>query len=353
MASSTACVPVSGLYAKVNEPWLARTVEDIIDPERPIVDPHHHLWERSGNRYLFDEFLADASSGHNVTATVYVDCRSMYRSSGPDGFRPVGEVEFANGVAAMSASGGYGPTRICAGIVGHADLRRGDDVRPILEALIAAGNGRFRGIRQVSAWDDDTRVIAPMPSRPKGLLLDPKFREGFRHLAPLGLSFDAFLLHPQLPEVLDLARTFPETTIVIDHVGSPVAIGSYAAYRVESIAQWTSSMKVLATCDNVYVKLGGLGMRLPGFDFHERKKPAGSAELAEAWRPYIETCIEAFGTKRCMFESNFPPDKGTCSYHILWNTFKHMSSGYSGSEKTELFSKVATDVYRLAINDKA
>ena len=224
MTSSTACVPVSGLYVEVNEPWLARTVEDIIDPERPIVDPHHHLWERSGNRYLFDEFLADAGSGHNVTATVYVDCRSMYRSSGPDDFRAVGEVEFANGVAAMSASGSYGPMRVCAGIVGHADLRRGDDVRPILEALIAAGNGRFRGIRQVSAWDDDTRVIAPMPSRPKGLLLDPKFREGFRHLAPLGLSFDAFLLHPQLLELVDLARTFPQTTIVIDHIGSPVAM---------------------------------------------------------------------------------------------------------------------------------
>ena len=201
----------SGLYADPREDWLALHIEEVIDPQRPIVDPHHHLWDRGGQRYMIEEMTDDIASGHNIVATVYVDCRSMYRAVGPEAFRPVGEVEFANGVAAMSASGGYGKAAVCAGIVGHANLLLGDAARAVLEAEIAAGNGRFRGIRHSSAWDADPDVAGMYATRPKGLLLDPTFRKGFACLAPLGLSFDAWLFHPQIGELTDLARAFPDT----------------------------------------------------------------------------------------------------------------------------------------------
>ena len=260
----------------------------------------------------------------------------------------VGEVEFVNGVAAMSASGAYGPTRACDGIVGTADLRAGTEVKAVLEAEIRAGGGRFRGIRQVSAWDADANIMRPMPSRPQGLLSEKTFREGFACLAPLNLSFDAFLLHPQLPELIDLARAFPETRIVLDHVGGPIGIGSYSSRRDEVFRDWQTSIRKLAKCDNVSVKLGGLGMRLAGFDFHARERPPSSEALAEAWQPYIETCIEAFGPRRSMFESNFPPDKGTCSYAVLWNAFKRLTAKYSDAEKAAMFAGTAAAFYRLA-----
>src|SRR5713226_6223712 len=208
MAASNTPASKSGLYADPREDWLALRQEEIIDPARPIVDPHHHLWDRGGQRYLIEEMAQDIASGHNIVATVYVDCRSMYRAHGPEAFRPVGEVEFANGVAAMSASGGYGPAAICAGIVSHANLLLGDGAKPVLEAEIVAGNGRFRGIRHSSAWDADANVAGMYATRPKGLLLDPAFRNGFACLAPLGLSFDAWLFHPQIAELTDLARAF-------------------------------------------------------------------------------------------------------------------------------------------------
>jgi predicted TIM-barrel fold metal-dependent hydrolase len=271
----------------------------------------------------------------------------MYRGHGPEAFRPVGEVEFANGVAAMSASGGYGPALICAGIVSHANLLLGDGAKPVLEAEIAAGNGRFRGIRHSSAWDADPHVAGMYATRPTGLLLDPVFRKGFACLAPLGLSFDAWLFQPQIGELTDLARTFPDTRIVLDHCGGPVGIGVYANRREELFPVWKASIQEIAKCQNVVVKLGGLAMRLLGHDFHERPTPPSSEQAASAWKPYIETCIEAFGPSRCMFESNFPPDKGQCSYQVIFNAFKRLAAPYSEGEKTALFSKTATDFYRL------
>jgi predicted TIM-barrel fold metal-dependent hydrolase len=345
--ASTAPASSSGLYADPREDWLALRVEEIIDPARPIVDPHHHLWERGGQRYLIEEFCADLASGHNVVATVYVEARSMYRAGGPEAFRPVGEVEFANGIAAMSASGGYGSTAICAGIVGHANLLLGEDARAVLEAEIVAGNGRFRGIRHSSPWDADPDVAGIYAMRPKGLLLDAAFRNGFGCLAPLSLSFDAWLFHPQIGELADLARAFPDTTIVLDHCGGPIGLGSYR--RDEVFPGWKKSIRDIATCGNVVVKLGGLGMRLLGHDFHQRAMPPSSEQLAEAWRPWIETCIDAFGPERCMFESNFPPDKGQCSYQVIFNAFKRLSAQYSEAEKTALFSATAARVYRLQI----
>lgn len=350
MDASNAPVPKSGLYADPREDWLAQREEEVLDPSRPIVDPHHHLWDRGGQRYLIEEIAADIASGHNIIATVYVEARSMYRTNGPEAFRPVGEVEFANGAAAMSASGGYGPAAICAGIVGHVNLLLADGARAVLEAEITAGNGRFRGIRHSSAWDSDAEVAGMYATRPKGLLLDPTFRKGFACLAPLGLSFDAWLFHPQIRELTDLARAFPETRIVLDHCGGPLGIGGYANRREEIFAGWKASIQDIAKRPNVVVKLGGLAMRLLGFDFHERPKPPSSEEAAAAWRPYIETCIEAFGPERCMFESNFPPDKGQCSYQVIFNAFKRIAAQYSEAEQTALFSKTATDFYRLNLD---
>ena len=349
MAASTVPASKSGLYADPREDWLAQYTEDIIDPARPIVDPHHHLWDRGGLRYMIEEMADDIASGHNITATVYVDCRSMYRASGPEAFRPVGEVEFANGVAAMAASGGYGKALICAGIVSHVNLLLGDGAKAVLEAEIAAGGGRYRGIRHSSAWDADANVAHMYATRPKGLLLDSTFRKGFACLAPLNLSFDAWLFHPQLGEFTDLARAFPDTRICLDHCGGPVGIGTYANRRDEIFPIWKASIMEAAKCPNAVVKLGGLAMRLLGYDFHERPRPPSSEQAAAAWRPYIETCIEAFGPSRCMFESNFPPDKGQCSYQVIFNAFKRIAAHHSEAEKTAMFSKTAADFYRLPL----
>jgi predicted TIM-barrel fold metal-dependent hydrolase len=349
MIASTLSVSKSGLYADPRPDWLALREEEILEPARQIVDPHHHLWDRDGQRYLIEEMTSDLVSGHNVIATVYVEARSMYRARGAEAFRPVGEVEFANGVAAMSASGGYGPAAVCAGIVGHVNLLLGDGAKAVLEAEIAAGQGRFRGIRQSSAWDGDASVAGMYATRPKGLLLDSTFRRGFACLAPLGLSFDAWLFHPQIGELTDLARAFPDTRIVLDHCGGPAGLGVYANRREEIFVTWKASIEEIAKCPNVVVKLGGLAMRLLGFDFHERSVPPSSEQLTAAWRPYIETCVEAFGPQRCMFESNFPPDKGSCSYQVIFNAFKRIAMACSEAEKTALFSKTAIDIYRLKL----
>jgi predicted TIM-barrel fold metal-dependent hydrolase len=294
--------------------------------------------------YLLNEFLADIDTGHRVDATVYVEVASMYRADGPESLRPVGEVEFANGVAAMSASGRYGRARVGAGIVGYADLTLGDRVTDVLEALVAAGNGRLRGVRNMSATDAD-RSIYPAP-RPEGLLRDASFRAGFARLASFGLTFDAWLHHPQLDEVIDLAREFPETSIIVDHAGGPLRIGRYASCLEQSYADWKSAIERLARCPNISMKLGGLGMRYLGMPGRDAGGDS-SAFLAAKWRPLIEPCIEAFGTSRCMFESNFPVDRHTCSYPVLWNAFKRITSQCSASEKADLYRETAARVYHL------
>jgi predicted TIM-barrel fold metal-dependent hydrolase len=327
--------------------WAAQLQEEIIDPGLAIVDPHHHLWERDEHRYLIRELLADTGSGHNITQTVFIECGSMYRADGPVEMKPVGETEFVNGTAAMSASGRYGPTRLCAGIVGHADLRLGDGVAPVLEAQIAAGDGRFRGIRHSVTWDASDALAKARTNPPKGQMLDPTWRAGFARLAPLNLTFEAWLYHPQLLDLADLARAFPQTTIILNHVGGPIGIGPYKGKEAETFAQWRTGITEVAKSQNVVVKLGGLGMLMGMFDFHGREKPPSSADLAAAYRPYIETCIAAFGVDRSMFQSNFPPDGVSSSYPVLWNAFKRLASGHSASEKAMLFSGTAKRVYRL------
>jgi predicted TIM-barrel fold metal-dependent hydrolase len=337
----------SPYYIPIREEWLARRQEPILEPALPIVDPHHHLWDVDRARYLLDELRADTGSGHNIVATVFVEARAMRRAHAPVEMRPVGETEFVNGVAAMSASGLYGSTRHCAGIVGHADLTLGDRVEPVLEAHLRAGGGRFRGIRYITAWDADTSGRNPAYSPPQGLLGDRAFREGLGVLGRLGLSFDAWLFHPQIDEVADLARAFPGTSIVLNHVGGPIGVGAYAGRRAEEFPGWAASIKALAACPNVCVKLGGLGMRLGGFGFHELPEAPSSEMLAAAWRPYVETCIEAFGADRAMFESNFPVDKGSYSYPVFWNACKRLAQGASDTEKAALFSGTAARFYRL------
>jgi L-fuconolactonase len=302
---------------------------------------------------LLDEFLADVkASGHNIVATVFMQCQAMYRAEGDAALRPVGETEFVNGIAAAAASGTYGPTRVCAGIVGHADLRLGAEVEKVLQAHIRAGGGRFRGIRHIVVWDADSSLMNPLSAGPPGLMADARFREGFSRLASLNLTFDAWLFHPQLDELTDLARTFPETTIVLDHVGGVVGIGAYAGKRDEVFAQWSGSMRALAGCPNVFVKLGGLGMRINGFEFEHGSDPPSSEVLATTWRPYIETCIEIFGARRCMFESNFPVDKGSYGYGEGWNAFKLLTGQASSEERTALFSGTAVCVYRLEMPER-
>jgi predicted TIM-barrel fold metal-dependent hydrolase len=338
-----------GNYLAVRPDWLALGLEEALEPQLPMIDVHHHLWDRENWRYLFDEYVADiVGSGHNIIASVFMQCQAMYRADGPSSMRVIGETEYVNGAAAMSASGNYGPRRLCAGIVGHADLRLGDEVAPVLEAHIAAAPNRFRGIRHITVWDADRSLMNPLSAGPPGLLRDSSFRAGFARLAPLGLVFDAWLFHPQIPELTELARAFPQTTIVLDHLGGIVGIGAYKDRRDEIFLEWSRSIRDLARCENVCVKLGGLGMRINGFGFERRETPPSSEALAAAWRPYIETCIEAFGAQRCMFESNFPVDKGSYGYGTVWNAFKRLSRHASASDRTSLFSETAARVYGLA-----
>jgi L-fuconolactonase len=328
--------------------WLAQRQEEIIEPGLEIVDPHHHLWDRPEHRFLLKELLADTGSGHNIAQTVFIECGSMYRADGPVEMKPVGETEFVNGTAAMSASGQYGPTRLCRGIVGHADLRLGDGVARVLEAQITAGDGRFRGIRHSVTWDASDVLSRGRTNSPKGQMYDSTWRAGFARLAPLGLTFEAWLYHPQLPDLADLARAYPQTTIILNHVGGPVGIGPYKDTKAETFGQWKAGITEVAKSPNVVVKLGGLGMRFGMFEFYAREKPPSSTDLETAYRPYIETCIAAFGVDRSMFESNFPPDGASSSYPILWNAFKRLAAGSSASEKAMLFSGTAKRVYRLA-----
>ncbi|HEV2532139.1 amidohydrolase family protein [Phenylobacterium sp.] len=346
------------------------TAEEILEPELPIVDPHHHLWDRrhapepppeiaahpflaairDARRYLLDELLADTGSGHNVIGTVFVECGAFYKADGPVEYRGVGETEFVNGVAAMSASGTYGPIRACAGIVSRADLLLGDGVAPVLEAHVRAGGGRFRGIRNSASFEADKEVLGPLNRVEAGLYRSDPFRAGFKHLARMELSFDAWLLEPQLPDLVDLARAFPDTTIVLDHVGTPLGRGSYAGKLEERFGVWRDNIRELAKSPRVVVKLGGLAMAFCNFPSFLAEPRAPSTQLAQEWRPYVETCIEAFGAERCMFESNFPVDMGACSYATLWNAFKHIAKGASGPEKTALFSGTATKVYKLDLS---
>ncbi|MFI5002915.1 MAG: amidohydrolase family protein [Reyranellales bacterium] len=345
---TTQTTPALGNVIAPNPAWVAKLTEPALEPALPIVDPHHHLWQRTGNDYMFHDLLADTQTGHNIVGTVFVDCHSMYRKDGPAELRCVGETEFANGVAAMSASGIYGNLRACAGIVSHVDLRLGAKAGAVFDAQIAAGNGRFKGIRYQTGWDADPGIRNSRTDPTPRLTTDKTWREGFKELAKRDLTFDAWLYHPQLGEIADLADAFPGTSIVLDHVGGPLGYASYASRHDEVRATWKKSMAELARRPNISVKMGGLGMAMGWFDFYRRPAPPSSQMLADAFRPWVETCIELFGANRCMFESNFPVDKITSGYGVLWNAFKRLAAKASAAEKTALFSGTASRVYKLA-----
>ena len=347
MAASERPGPFGRIFAP-NQKWLAKAEpEEILEPDLAIIDPHHHFWDGKRHRYLLHEFLGDTSTGHNVEATVFIECQSMFRADGPEDLRAVGEVEFVAGIAAMCESGGYGPIRAGAGIVGLADLALGAAVDPILEAMQVAGGGRFRGIRHGAGWDADPIIGNNHAAPGFGLYLQDNFRAGLACLTARNLALDALCFHPQLGDVTDLARSAPEANIILNHTGMPLGYGPYAGKSDEVHAKWLASMTKLASCPNVVVKLGGMMMRLASFDYHNAPRPLTSAELADHWRPYIEPTIELFGPERCMFESNFPVDGMGIGYAALWNCFKRLASGASAAEKTALFAGTARRAYRL------
>jgi predicted TIM-barrel fold metal-dependent hydrolase len=334
--------------------WLALTPEPALEPELPICDPHHHFWDfRTARipyqRYLLHELADDVNSGHNVRSTVFIEARSMYRADGPEEMRPVGEVEFVQGLAAASASGLYGPCRAAAAIVGHANLLLGDRVEPVLEALQAASPNRFRGIRHSVTWDPHPELENTAAHNMQGQLANASFRAGARVLARMGFTLEGWMFFPQLPELADFARAVPELTIILNHIGGLVREGPYANRDDEVLATWRRGIAAVAECPNVVIKLGGMGMPRNGFDWHTRDTPIGSEELAEAMAPFKHYCIEQFGPNRCMFESNFPVDKVSFSYNVMYNAFKRLSKDYSAVERAAMLHDTAARVYRVDV----
>ncbi|MGH3504582.1 MAG: amidohydrolase family protein [Nocardioidaceae bacterium] len=339
-------------HTAVRPEWLALRTETPLAPTIPIVDPHHHLFDHPDWRYLTAELTADLAQVPGLVATVFVECHEHYRRDGPVPYRPVGETEFVMDFAEKLAMRERLP-RVAAGIVGHVDLTTGRAVAEVLAEHIAAAGGRFRGIRQRIAWDPDPAVTHPRQQPPLGLYGSRAFRRGFAELARLGLIFDTWCYHPQIPEVTELARAFPDTVIVLDHFGGPLGVGRYARTPSEVFTRWRAAMNELARCENVYVKLGGLGMRSIGHHLDEASVPPGSQRLATIMRPWVVTTLELFGANRCMFESNFPIDKASYGYGTFWNACKRLTADAGVTERSALFAGTASRVYRITIDEHA
>ena len=332
--------------------WLELTQEDVLDPDLPICDPHHHLWDKPGDRYMIDEISRDVGSGHNIVQTVFVEVDAMYRSSGPEEMRPIGESEWVRGIGAQSDSGLYGRTKVATGIVGYANLNLGARVEPVLEAMESGSSGRFRSVRHTCSWDEYEPLRSHRSGWP-GMMAETKFREGLSKLIDRGHSFDALVYHPQLSELTELVDAFPNGVFVLNHIGRPLGIGPYQGHRDKVYEVWKKDMAKLAERSNVLVKVGGLGNRVSGFGWDTRPEPPNSQELVEKTSPYYLYTIEVFGPERCMFESNFPVDKNSYSYKTIWNSFKRMTQGFSSTEKTWLFHDTAAKAYRLpALTDR-
>jgi len=315
-----------------------------MEPELPICDAHHHLWVRGRASYLLEDLRQDLSAGHNVVSTVAIECGYGYREGGSDALKPVGETEFLEGVAERAARDAALRCRAVSAIVGFADLSLGDEVAPVLEAHLAVSPGRFRGIRYATTWDASDALRSDAAP---GVMASREFRAGFARLQTYGLSFDAWLYHPQLRELAGLARSFPEVSIILDHIGAPLGVGPYGGKRDEVFRDWSEGMATLAECPNVFVKLGGMGSVRSGYDWHRRVVRPSSEELAAALKPYFEFCIEKYGADRCMFESNFPVEKSSNSYVALWNACKRITQRYSAAERAALFHDTAARVYRI------
>ena len=332
--------------------WLDLTTEETLEPDLPICAPHHHFWDHRLERipyqeYLLPQLVEDITSGHNVTSTVFIEARSMYRQNAPDHMKPIGEVEFVQGLAAASASGIYGDSRAAAAIGGHANLNLGSEVREVLEALKEASPKRFKGIRHSVTWDPHPEIENTALHKNEGQMVTKNFQDGAKILAEMGLTFEAWMYSHQLGELVNLAKTVPDLKIILNHVGGLVLDGPYESIREEVLANWRDRIKELSECPNVVVKLGGIGMPRTGFDWHLRQKPIGSEELASQMEPLLSYCIEQFGPERGMFESNFPVDKVSYSYNILYNAFKIFSKDYSATERALMFRDNAIDIYSV------
>ncbi|WFB35999.1 amidohydrolase family protein [Kiritimatiellota bacterium B12222] len=326
--------------------WLNLVVEDIIDPARRIIDPHHHLWRRAGRRYLVENLWADTDSGHNIVKTVFIECHTEYRNDGPGHLKCLGETEFAVGQAAQSAAGGSGKPSVAA-IVAHADLTRGKEVVEVLQAHQELGKGLFRGIRQVGACDAHPEALMIPGPASEGLLLREDFRAGMKILGDMGLSYDTWHYHHQNRDFVELAGAVPNTQMILDHLGTPLGVGRFAGKREEIFEQWKKDIKEIAACDNVVAKLGGLAMPDNGFGWHTRERPPSSDEFVEAQRRYYLHAIECFGPDRCMFESNFPVDRASLSYPVLYNGFKKIVADFSEDEKDAMFYGNAARIYGI------
>ncbi len=323
--------------------WIAQVREEALEPELPICDPHHHLWLDTGHTgwpYTLEDLHADTGAGHNVLRTVFLECGAQYRKGGPKHLRPVGETEFVAEVAERSATSGQAEI---AGIMGNADVSLGDAVEEVLVAHAEAGGRRFRGVRYITAQD----AHPPLAMGSSSPMDDPAYLAGVRRIGAMGYTYDAMVYHPQLPELVGVARACADTPIVINHLGGVLGTGPYKDRRKEILELWRGAMASLASCSNTYLKVGGIGMPMMGFRWDKRDAPPTSEELADPWEEPIRYVIEAFGPSRCMFESNFPVDKRGAGYVVLWNAFKRIAAGYSTDEKRDLFHDTAARAYRL------
>lgn len=339
----------SRVHLSVDQKWLDTTQEQALEPELEIIDAHHHLWDTPRPRYLIDEYLADVHSGHNVVASVFVECRAMYATQRAAKWQSLGETQFAAGAGAMFDSGNYGLPGLVSAIVGYVDLALGQDAQEILEKHIEVSAGRLKGVRNITSWHADPNVSSTSVEYNPDLFKSQSFQQGLKILGELGLSFDAFMFHTQLPDLVHLLEKNDSTTVVLNHFGGPVGVGPFADQRDEVFKDWAARIAELSKFDNLYLKLGGLGMRVNGFGFHEQERAPTSDQLVRAWQPYFDTALEHFGPHRCMFESNFPVDKGYCSYGVLWNAFKKLSATYTKAERDALFKKTAAQVYQIDI----
>ncbi|HSG91176.1 MAG TPA: amidohydrolase family protein [Pseudomonadales bacterium] len=333
-----------GYDSEGKDAWLAQVQEPVLLPEQPIIDAHHHLWIRDGDPYLLRELAADLNSGHRIVGTVYEECGSMYRRTGPEAMRPVGEMEFVAGVAAMSSAGAFDTHGVCTAAVGWVDLTLGAAVEPVLEALVAASGGRMRGVRAQACWDASERIHSAAGG--PDLLDSSAVRDAIGVLARMGLVLDCWLYHPQLSQLVRVADAFPDLAIVLDHVGTPIVGGPYRDQLDAVRADWSTGMRALAERANVTVKLGALAAKFDGPN-RQRSLPPTAEDVERAWAPWMLPCIEWFGARRCMFESNFPVHRNWLSYATTWNAFKRMTMGASVDERDALFAGTAARVYAI------
>ena len=341
--------------AKIHEVegWLDLVQEEILEPDMEIIDPHHHLWHgpqdppgvKGSYRYLLQDLWRDTSSGHNIKKTVFIDCGQEYRSEGPEEFKPIGETEFVVQIAKQAQEDSTQAQ--IAGIIGHANMMLGTSVKEVLELHAEKGEGLFRGIRHAGGWDEDERVKNAHSHPTPHIYLEDKFQQGLQMLASMGMVFDTWHYHNQIRDLTELAKNLPELVIIHDHFGGPLGIGPYKGKRDEIFDQWQEDIYELSQCGNVYSKLGGLAMPVNGWDWHKRDVPASSDEIVSEQGKYYLYTLKCFGSERCMFESNFPVDKQSISYHVIWNAYKKLVKNFSDVEKSNLFYKTAEKVYKL------